>query len=69
MLKYSNSIREADRDYNIPQTTPWRYIIDTKKQKPESECIQKIYGHKADRFYVYLWCVANGIHLFCNGEL
>jgi len=34
VLKYSYSIREADRDYNIPQTTPRRYIIDTKKQKP-----------------------------------
>jgi len=31
---YSNIIREADIDYNIPQTTRRRYIIDTKKQKP-----------------------------------
>jgi len=50
VLKYSNSIREADRDYNIPQTTPRRYIIDTKNRNLESECIQKIYGDKADRF-------------------
>ena len=53
MLKYSNSIREADLDYNIPQTTPQRYIIGTKNRNLESECIQKTYGDKADRFYVY----------------
>ena len=52
MLKYSNSIREADRDYNIPQTTPRRYIIDTKKRNLEFECMQKIYCDKEDRFYV-----------------
>jgi len=33
-LKYSNSIREADLDYNIPQTTPRRYITETKQRKP-----------------------------------
>ena len=33
MLKYNNSICEADVGYNIPQTTPRRYIVDTKKQK------------------------------------
>jgi len=36
VLKYSNSICEADVGYNIPQTTPRRYIIETKKQKPVS---------------------------------
>jgi len=36
VLKYSNNICEADVGCNIPQTTPRRYIIDTKKQKPVS---------------------------------
>jgi len=35
-MKYSNSTCEADVGYEIPQTTPRRYIIDTKKQKSAS---------------------------------
>jgi len=27
--------------------------LTLKNRNLESECIQKIYGHKADRFYVY----------------
>jgi len=36
VLKYSNSICEADGGYSVPQTTPRRYKIDTKKQKAVS---------------------------------
>jgi len=42
MLKYIVSIRETDLDYNIPQTTPWRYIIDTKTETLNQNVSRKV---------------------------
>ena len=64
MLKYSNSICETDVGYNIPQTTPRRYIIDTKKQKPVS---RKAVAIKQIRFMSVV--CGKWINLFLNGEI
>ena len=65
MLKYSNnSICEADVGYNIPQTTPRRYVIDAKKQKP---VFTKALAIKQIGFMSVV--CGYWINLFFNGEI